>query len=154
MNSGSPRFLVGKNFLQQNALFGGFSDADLDAVLPLLEEETFPAGECIVREGESGNRLYFIESGRADVFKASEKQSGQVRIRELGPGDEFGEMELIDIHPRSATVRAIEPVVVLSLTNGGMIRLYEQHTDIFARLVLNLAREISRRLRKTEQRLY
>ncbi len=150
MNPESHRFLVGRNFLQQNALFGGFSDEDLDKVLPLLEEETFPAGECIVREGETGNRLYFIESGRAEVCKATE--IGEIRIGELGPGDEFGEMELIDIHPRSATVRAVEPVVALSLTNGKMLQLYEEHLEIFARLILNLAREISRRLRKAEQR--
>ncbi len=150
MNPEAHRFLVGRKFLQQHALFGGFSDEDLDSVLPLLEEETFAAGEYIVREGKTGNRLYFIESGRAEVLKATEK--GELRIGELGPGDEFGEMELIDIHPRSATVRAMDPVVALSLTNGKMLQLYEQHVEIFARLILNLAREISRRLRKAEQR--
>jgi len=150
MNPDPKRFLVSKSFLQQNALFGGFSDEDLDAILPLLEEETFSAGDDIIREGDIGNRLYFIENGRADVFKATGK--GEVRIRELVAGDEFGEMELIDIHPRSATVRAVEPVVALSLTNGKMLQLYEEHTEIFARLILNLAREISRRLRKVEQR--
>ena len=145
------RFLADKAFLQQNALFGGFSDEDLDAVLPLLEEESFPAGHCIVREGESGDRLYFIENGRVEVRKQT--PDGEKRIAELGPGDEFGEMELIDIHPRSATVRTLEPVVTLTLTNGKLLRLYHDHLEIFSRLLLNLAREISRRFRKAEERL-
>lgn len=150
MNSES-QFLTGKKFLQENALFGGFTEEDLDAVMPLLEEESFKAGDDIIREGETGDRLYFIESGRVKVTKMTKE--GERFLTELGPGDEFGEMELIDIHPRSATVHALEPVVTLSLTNRNLLRLYHDHLEIFSRLLLNLAREISRRFRKAEDRM-
>ena len=149
--SSEPQTPVGNAFLQEQALFGGFSDEDLAVVVPLLEEERFPAGHEIVREGEVGDRLYFIVSGSVEVMKQTEK--GERKISELGPGDEFGEMELIDIHPRSATVRALEPVVTLSLTNRNLLRLYHEHLELFSRLLLNLAREISRRFRRAEERM-
>lgn len=145
-------FLAGKKFLQDNALFGGFSDEDLDVVMPLMEEESFAEGTYIIREGETGDRLYFIETGRVKVSK-NNQNGEEVRLTELGPGAEFGEMELIDIQPRSATVRAMEPVVTLSLTNRDLHRLYHSNVDIFSRLVLNLAREISRRFRLAEKRM-
>ena len=146
-----PEFSVSKAFLQRQALFGGFNDADLDVVMPLMARETFAAGVCIVREGETGDRLYFIESGRVEVFKQTGE--GERRISEMGAGEEFGEMELIDIHPRSATVRAVEPVETLSLRNRDLLRLYHEHVEIFSRLLLNLAREISRRFRRAEERM-
>ena len=148
MSSETP-FLRGVEFLQDNALFGGFTEEDLAVMIPLMEEETFEEGEIIIREDETGDRLHFIERGKVEVLKAT--KDGQRFLTELGPGDEFGEMELIDIRPRSATVKALEPVVTLSLTNGNLLRLYHSNVEIFARLVLNLAREVSRRFRKAEK---
>ena len=137
-------------FLQNHALFGGFSDEDLAVVVPLLEEETFASGEEIVSEGHMGDRLYFIESGHVEVLK---RVNGENRlIATLWPGDAFGEMELIDVQARSATVRAIEPVVALTMRHREMLRLYKENLDVFARLLLNVAREISRRLRRMDER--
>ncbi len=137
--------------LQNHALFGGFSERDLAVVIPLLAEERFSDGENIVSEGELGDRLYFIESGRVEVLK---RVGGENRlIATLQSGVAFGEMELIDVQARSATVRATGPVVTLTLRNTDMFRLYKQNLDVFARLLLNLAREISRRLRKMDELL-
>ncbi len=147
------QYIIMRNnaFLQSQALFGGFSDDDLAVIRTLLEEETFAAGEAIVREGEQGDRFYFIESGNVLVSKNHDNE--QRPLATLGPGDAFGEMELIDIQARSATVTATEPVTALTLTNRAMFRLYQQHLDLYARLILNLAREISRRLRKMDERI-
>lgn len=151
MSNETP-FIRGIKFLQANALFGGFTEKDLEAVLPLMEEESFKEGDYIIREGETGDRLHFIEKGRVEVTK--DTKDGETLLTTLGPGDEFGEMELIDIRPRSATVRAVEEVVTLSLTNRNLLRLYHNDVEIFARLVLNLAREVSRRFRKAEERWF
>ena len=139
-----------KSFLQSNALFGGFSDRDLELVIPLLAKEVFVGGENIVSEGELGDRLYFIERGRVEVLKRVGKEDRLITT--LESGDSFGEMELIDVQARSATVRATEAVVALTLRNVDMFRLYKQNLDVFARLLLNVAREISRRLRKMDER--
>jgi CRP/FNR family cyclic AMP-dependent transcriptional regulator len=145
-----PHFMANKAFLQEHALFGGFSDEDLGVVLPLLAEESFAEGEEIVREGEMGDRLYFIERGCVEILKRSGGKD--CLIATLRSGDAFGEMEVIDVQARSATVRATEPVFALTLRHRDMLHLYRKNLDVFARLLLNVARELSRRLRKMDER--
>lgn len=77
----------------------------------------------------------------------------KINLVRLEAGASFGEMELIDIQARSANVTAVSSGTALTLRNHELFRLYHDDLDLFARLVLNLAREISRRLRVTTQRL-
>jgi CRP-like cAMP-binding protein len=68
----------------------------------------------------------------------------------LGPGDWFGEMSIVDIQPRSATVRALAPARLLRITASDLDALYRHDLKSYALIVLNLARELSRRLRVTD----
>ena len=141
--------MVDGTFLQSHALFGGISDEAIEKILPLLQEEKFSAGENIVGEGEDGDRLYFICEGSVEVFKSADTPEGasERRLAVLAVGDTFGEMELIDIQPRSATVRALETVRALSLSNADMYEIYKSDLETFTMIIMNMAREISRRLR-------
>jgi CRP-like cAMP-binding protein len=65
----------------------------------------------------------------------------------LGPGDWFGEMSIVDIQPRSATVRALAPGRLIRITPSDLDSLYRHDLRSYAIVVLNLARELSRRLR-------
>lgn len=153
MNAEPPEALV--HFLQSNALFGGLSDAQMPEVLALLRKENFAAGDIIVCEGESGDRMHFILSGSAEIVKDAtpdiRDDDEPARIGALNPGDAFGEMGLIDTQPRSATIRALSPVETLSLSNRDLHKLYRSHPAIFTMIILNLARELSRRLRKMDE---
>ena len=60
-------------------------------------------------------------------------------------------MSLIDIQPRSATVRALRPSVLYVLDQAAIARLYHTDPEVYLMLVLNIAREISRRLRRADQ---
>lgn len=144
--------MVNVEFLQSHALFGGIGDTDIKAIQSFLQEEHFSKGEFLAREGEAGDRLYFICKGSVEVLKRLNGSSGfdQVTLAIFGKGDTIGEMELIDIQPRSASVRALEDVLALSLSNQAMYEIYKHHLDVFAMLVLNIAREISRRLRRMD----
>lgn len=139
-------------FLQDQPLFGGVDDQAIAAIMPLLREVNFSAGEAIVREGEDGDSLFVICSGSVEVLKASAAEDGvfEERIAVLKVGDVFGEMELLDTQSRSATVRALEPVSALALSNGDLFRIYESDLPTFTLIVLNLARELSRRLRSID----
>ena len=139
-------------FLQQQPLFGGVDDQAMTAIMPLLREENFASGELIVREGDQGDSLFVICSGSVEVLKSSPEAEAPFgeRIAVLKVGDVIGEMELIDMQNRSATVRALEPVSTLALSNGDLFRIYESDLPTFALLVLNLARELSRRLRNID----
>ena len=69
------------------------------------------------------------------------------RVAVLGPGDWFGEMGVVDIQPRSATVRALAPSRLVKFTAQDMDALYRHDVRSYSIVILNLARELSRRLR-------
>ena len=77
-----------------------------------VEQAHFEPGEVIVRQGEIGDRFYVIKSGRVDVLRDDS------RVAELGPGEHFGEVALLDDVPRTATVRAAQPTDVLCVGRG------------------------------------
>ena len=139
-------------FLQQQPLFGGVDNQAMSAIMPLLREANFASGELMVREGDQGDSLFVICSGSVEVLKYSPETEAPFgeRIALLKVGDVIGEMELIDLQNRSATVRAMEPVSALALSNSDLFRIYESDLPTFSLLVLNLARELSRRLRNTD----
>lgn len=139
-------------FLQEQPVFGGVDDHAMETILPLLREVEFAANEVIVREGDDGDAMFVICGGSVEVLKAGPDNAGTLgrRIAVLHVGDVFGEMELIDLQRRSATVRALEPVSALALSNGDLFRIYESDMPTFTLIVLNLARELSRRLREID----
>lgn len=138
-----------KKFLQSHALFGGLTDDEIEIIIPMLEEEHYSAGDFIIKEGEDGDRLHFIVNGSVEVIKNlnGQNQPSYQQLATFGPGDTFGEMELIDIQKRSASVRALEDVSALTLSNRNMYKLYHLNIKTYTMIIMNIAREISRRLR-------
>jgi serine/threonine-protein kinase len=72
--------------------------------------QTFEPGARVVTEGDAGTTAYVIERGRCVAYKTVDGR--RVVLREMGPGDVFGEMAVISSRPRTATVEALEPLVV------------------------------------------
>ncbi|HVQ88363.1 MAG TPA: MFS transporter [Actinomycetes bacterium] len=99
----------GLDLLRQLPLFAPLELKSLELVAGRLVRVEVPAGEVIIREGDEGDRFYVIESGRA---KASYR--GEL-LRSMGPGHPFGEIALLRDVPRTATVTAEEPMVLLAL---------------------------------------
>ncbi len=140
-------------FLQQQPLFGGVTDTAMQAIMPLFREFDFVQGSVIVREGDDGDTLFVICRGSVEVLKndiSAEDPLGN-RIAVLRKGDVFGEMEVIDMQARSASIRALEPVNALALSNGDLLKIYQSDMPTFTLIVLNLARELSRRLRRLDE---
>jgi HEAT repeat protein len=128
-------------FLHDVRLFADTSLDDLIAVDHVLGLETYLAGEPIVSEGEVGDRLCVVHSGRVEV-----KRGGHV-LRQLGAGDYFGEMALFDDGPRSATVTAIDEVEVLVLQRDRFHSLVRQRPN----MLMEVCATLVRRLREAEQ---
>lgn len=135
--------------LKRCSLFGGVTADAFEVIRPFIRFMHFDAGTCIISEGEVNDRIYFIESGSVEILKKvrGAAQMGVRQIMTLGPGDTFGEMELIDIQPCAATVCALELTETLSLSNRDLYKVSKVDMKTYALLVMNLAREISRRLR-------
>src|SRR5437868_11686103 len=97
-----------KAFLIATPFFGGLSDASLDLLVSMLVERRFEAGATVVAEGEQGRSMFVVHSGQLVVSKRLD--SGRImRMSALEPGDFFGEMTLIEMQNRSATVVAENP---------------------------------------------
>lgn len=127
-------------------LFGALSDDTLEFLISTLPILNVPAGEPIFREGELASEMFIVLSGEVEVLKKS-KRGNEVRVAMLGAGDWFGEMSILDIQPRSATVIAIAPTKLLRLTSESLDALYRRDLKGYSLIVLNVAREMSRRLR-------
>ena len=137
---------IGPAELRNIGLFGALSDDVLEYLATLLTVETPSAGATLFREGEDANAMFVVINGEVEVLKRS-KRSVEARVAVLGPGDWFGEMSIVDIQPRSATVRALAPSRLLRVSSADLDALYRHDLRSYAIIILNLARELSRRLR-------
>lgn len=138
--------------LQRMPIFGGIRDDVLQFLLEQSMPVTVPASGFFFREHDAAQSLFVLEAGRVAILK---QWNGRMhRLAELGPGDCFGEMALIDLFPRSASVQAMEACRALELTSAAFFRLYEWDIEQFAIVQMNLGREVSRRLRTADERLF
>ena len=139
--------------LQSHSLFGGITTDQIELIRPFFKENSFGAGDFIEREGERGSRIFFITKGSVEIIKKRKHRDGFRRLLVLDEGETFGEMELIDIQPCAASVRALEDTTALTLSNRGLYEINKCSCQIFSILIMNLARDISRRLRIEDELL-
>jgi CRP/FNR family cyclic AMP-dependent transcriptional regulator len=132
--------------MREIGLFGGLGDEVLRSFVGALEVSELGAGTVVFKEGDSGRELFVILDGEIEVLRRS-KRGHDTRVAILGPGDWFGEMSILDVLPRSATTRILAPTHLLRLTAHELDTLYRKDMRSYSLLVLNIAREISRRLR-------
>lgn len=101
----------------------------------------YAPGEPIVREGEPGDCMYVVQSGRVEVVKAT--PDGEERVRVLTDGDFFGEMSIFEREARSATVRAIGEARVLKVDKRTLLRRMKEDPT----LAFNILETMSHRIR-------
>jgi CRP-like cAMP-binding protein len=136
-----------KAFLVATPFFGGLSDASLDLLISMLVERRFDVGATVVAEGEPGRSMYIVYSGKLVVRKLGE--SGRaIRMTGLRAGDFFGEMTLIEVQNRAATVVAESPIVLYELTARNLYAYYKADVHAYVLVMQNINRELCRRLRR------
>src|ERR1700722_6692762 len=141
-----------KAFLVATPFFGGLADASLDLLIAMLVENRFDVGATVVAEGEPGRSVFIVHSGELVVSKLGD--SGRViRMAGLGPGDFFGEMTLIEMQNRSATVVVEGPTVLYELTARNLYSYYKDDIHAYVMVIQNINRELCRRLRRADNRI-
>ncbi len=114
---------------------------------------TSEAGELAVSQGEEGSSMYLLLEGTGEVVAKDKKTGKEIILTRLNPGDVFGEIALVEPGPRSADVRALEPINYLEIDWNGLKRIQRIYPRIAGRLFLNLSRILGGRLVQTDKLL-
>lgn len=128
--------------LETSKLFSGSSPSEMDALRNASQIRQFAAGQQIFAEGDQGDGVYLIRSGRVQISAVVSPEQRRILSR-LGPGDFFGEMAVLDNEPRSATVIAEVETVTRFIPRGDLLGVLQGSP----RLAVNLVREFSLRMR-------
>jgi CRP-like cAMP-binding protein len=139
--------MVEVSLLQKYSLFGGLLEDQIKQILPLMERENYKSGENIIVEGEPNDRIRFILEGRVAVIKHG------LELSEFTEGNTVGEMEVLDVMPSAATIRALSDTQVISISNKGLRDIYKVDVHSFSLIIMNLARDLSRRLRLMNEKV-
>lgn len=149
-----PEFGKSVDFLSRIPIFAGLHRHDLGRLLGILYAKSYPAGEVVFQEGETGRALFIIESGEVVVVKAAHPAPGRAEdavIARFGPGGFFGEMALLEERPRSATVKTTRESVLRFVYKVKLDAFIEKHPRVGVKVLHNLARVLSARLRETSE---
>lgn len=133
--------------LKQSPLFSEVSVEDLKEVAAALEDEHLLRGDRVFIKGEYGEEMYIIETGRVGIAIEDEGEQPSF-VAELGPGECFGEMHLLDSQPRSATVHVIDDCRLLTLGKAKLRTL----VTAFPQISFGIMKALSLRLREANRK--
>jgi signal transduction histidine kinase len=131
--------------LEAISLFRHLSRNELQMLRLIAKEKRFEAGKEIFHEGAPGDGVYFVKDGLVEI---SAGENDRRIFSQLGPGEIFGEMAIIEHRPRSATATAVQATGVYFLPRGELLSFIEHSPG----LALTLLQQISHRLREFNQR--
>lgn len=124
------------NALKTIPLLAGLPHADVESLAKKVAEARHGAGSEIIKEGTSGSSVFLIISGKCEVSRNNN------RIRELNPGDFFGELSILDPAPRTATVRSTEPSTLLVLEGYDFRTALKSSMQMSQKLIAALAERL------------
>lgn len=133
--------------LHKMPLFRFVAFPELVRILNITTVVPYVAGETVVSEGEEGDELFVVLTGKVRVH------SGETTLVELGPGQHFGEMALIDKAPRSASVTAAVESKLLTIKRRDFFDMVRKDHDVAVKLLWSFLGVLTQRLRSTSREL-
>lgn len=135
--------------LSQVELFEGLDADELDRIATICEERSLQSGDVVTKQGEAGDELFVIWDGLVEVVHEETPQDPAPRtVVNLGQGQVFGEMALVDFGPRSATVRVISDTATLqAIPREAFLDMTEAHNHLGYVVMRNMAADLSFKLR-------
>ncbi|MBC8402533.1 MAG: cyclic nucleotide-binding domain-containing protein [Candidatus Marinimicrobia bacterium] len=138
--------------LKQVPIFHDFSNREFRDIEKLIHQRTYKPQDYVFKRQAPGEGMYIILSGKVEIF-ANDAQGVRNVFAVLGEGDFFGEMSLLDAEPRSASAIAIDHTILLGFFRPDLMSLLDRNPDLGNRILLNLAKVVVERLRKTNDLL-
>ncbi|HUB68517.1 MAG TPA: cyclic nucleotide-binding domain-containing protein [Candidatus Methylacidiphilales bacterium] len=133
------------DLLKNVILFKDLSMHDIEMVDSLMHERRYLTDEVIFDQGEEGQGLFVVLSGRVKILRLGRKIE---KLLEFGPGSFFGEVALLDQCVRTAQARAVEDAHIVALFRAEFYSLVKTHSGIASRISFQLARVLAARLRQ------
>ncbi len=130
-------------------IFEDLKDEDLDQIYALAQRRNYMAGETIVFEGDEGDSCFLLVRGSVEVTKTDEASGEEEKIGRLGTGSYFGEMALLGLYTRTATVTALEPTEAMEIEGKPLHDLFYDHPKVGMAFYRAMARGLVKRLRDT-----
>nr|WP_212753909.1 Crp/Fnr family transcriptional regulator [Brevibacterium luteolum] len=125
-------------------MFAGLDDESTSALLKFMKPRSLRRGTVLFREGDSGNELYIVSTGKLKVGRES-PDGRENLLSVVGPGEMIGELTLFDPGTRSTTVTAVSQTELLSLEHNDLMTWLEERPQA----AMNLLRALAQRLRRT-----
>jgi len=140
------------NMLDETKWGQDFDRTEVETIAHFMSVQAFKKGEYIFRQGDKQNFMAFIVDGKVEIVKESADQL-EITVVTLLPRTYFGEMSFVDDEPRSASAIAKEETTMLFLSSESFERICDVHPKIGMRIIKNIAKMISQRLRMTTGKL-
>ncbi len=138
--------------LQAMPIFGATTAATLEFLCSASSEVEVPKGQYFFHENDEAQSMFVLETGEISILK--DWQGSDFVLRYLGAGDCFGEMSLVEPGRRSASALAVAHCTALEITAQDLFELYSRDLEQFTLIYMNIARELSRRLRDSDRRYF
>lgn len=142
----SPEMSPRLHRLKESALFASLTPLELTIVDGLMHERRYLADEIIFDEGEEGQALYLVMSGRVLISRSHSE--GVEIVAEIGAGSFFGDLALLEGAPRNAQARALDQCELAVFFRADFLSLMDTEARIGYKIALALARHIGTRLRE------
>jgi CRP-like cAMP-binding protein len=133
--------------LREVPMFSKLSPEDLEKIAEIAQEQLFLSRAVLCREGDPGNTLFIIVSGRVDVIITAGKKESVIASR--GPGEFVGEMAILESAPRSATLRARGEVRVMVIEGESFNAILLDRPEVS----ISVLRHMSSRVRQLNEKL-
>ena len=134
--------------LDKISIFGGLNREQLQFLFSSLKKTVFAKNEIIFKQGEMPTHIYIIRSGKVKLV--IEAGHTNLELIEFDTGKSFGETALIGMQPQTATAVATEETEIIVLSSTALMECLKSDKELFAIIVLNIARDMCRRLGRSD----
>ncbi len=129
------------DILKKNDLFKDLDDAHLEAIAGLTKTRKVAKNTYVINEGDDDSAMYIIKEGTVNVMVANDEGKEMI-LTTLKPGDQFGELSLLDAEPRSANVISNEKCEFLIIHKAPFYKLLEENSVIAISIIKYLCNKV------------
>lgn len=136
------------DILNSISIFAGLSERQLYTLFSLLSKVTYKTNEVVFKQGDKPSHIYIVKTGRVKLVVWQDDTP--LELIEFSQGHCFGEASVIGIQPHKGTAIAVAETELIVLSRNALMSIYDSDKELFGILILNIAREVCRRLHATD----